>query len=95
MENISGPRAFSIKAVKIQRKSGMTWKGIVLDWLYAYIVNPIQVATGCYDWKLSNWMISDAIRCSQSLGYQGWWSLPPNWSAKWSARKAWGNSFTQ
>jgi hypothetical protein len=93
--NICGPRAFSLKAISIQRKAGMTWFEILCDWIAMYLTIPIEVARGEYSDgvipKISGWLMRGAIRRSSELGYYGWWGLPPNWAAKWSARKAWGN----
>lgn len=89
-----GPRQFSFKAVKIQRESGMTWLEIVADWIAMYVAIPIEIALGSYFGLFNKYvtkpLMKGALRCYQRLEAHNWWSLPPNWAAKWSCRKAWG-----
>lgn len=88
-DEISGPRKFTITAVQMQRAHGWTWLNIILDWLYAWFFVPPMVLLGWYPHgPITRFMLRGTRKHSNPYN---WWHLEPNWCARWSARKAWGN----
>lgn len=89
-ENCCGPREFSTLAIKMQRAAGHAWFEIVCGWTYDWFVVPAMVAFSYYPSNnFTHWMIRGHLRSRPT----NWWSLPPNWCARWSYKKAWGKPF--